>query len=549
MMTKTPSEFTIIRNNKMTEEVNIQEELDQLKLNLRQLSIPDLQEIMPGVAEFMDEMGETITPTSLSDAIVSIHNTAIFEDKKIRDKLTDIHGLANVNRWNNSKKCRDILIHMSLSDVFLPQASIVREPFKDNSPESPMHDYQNWLKKKVSKMIVFGDEKKLMVQMPTGAGKTWTMMESIYDYLRLSETQNPGIIWLAHTDELCEQAIESFNIGWDKKGSFDVTSLRLWGGNISKISQMPEGPFFAVISFQSAYSMITSNKDEIDYIFQALRQRSNLIIIDEAHLALAETYSFNLEQLQKHDSKVIGLTATPGRHGLNETNEESAALAKLFDKNIRNLNEFCFENEQQTPIEYLQSRGILSKVRYAPLKTDYDIDLNQNEKAVLARTLELPDSVLASAAKDNQRNGIIIAHIIKLVREQNKKILVFAPTKDNASFLAALLNLRGISARSVTGETSSSHRKRAVKDFRENKFDVLLNFGVFTTGFDDPSIDCVLIARPTASVVLYSQMVGRGLRGPKNGGTSDCLLVDVIDNLEKQPDLILASTYFEDAWE
>ena len=183
------------------------------------------------------------------------------------------------------------------------------------------------------------------------------------------------------------------------------------------------------------------------------------------------------------------------------------------------------------------------------MKTDYDIDLNQNEKAVLARTLELPDSVLASAAKDNQRNGIIIAHIIKLVREQNKKILVFAPTKDNASFLAALLNLRGISARSVTGETSSSHRKRAVKDFRENKFDVLLNFGVFTTGFDDPSIDCVLIARPTASVVLYSQMVGRGLRGPKNGGTSDCLLVDVIDNLEKQPDLILASTYFEDAWE
>ena len=61
----------------MTEEVNIQEELDQLKLNLRQLSIPDLQEIMPGVAEFMDEMGETITPTSLSDAIVSIHNLSL----------------------------------------------------------------------------------------------------------------------------------------------------------------------------------------------------------------------------------------------------------------------------------------------------------------------------------------------------------------------------------------------------------------------------------------------------------------------------------------
>ena len=533
----------------MNNEVNINEELNQIKLHLRQLSIPDLQEIMPGVGDFMHEMGEMITPLSLSDAIVNIHNTAIFEDKKIRDKLTEIHDLPNLSRWNNGKKCRDALSHMNLSDVFLPQASITRELFKDNSPESPMHDYQNWLKKKVSKMIVFEDKRKLMVQMPTGAGKTWTMMESIYDYFRLSEIQNPGVIWLAHTDELCEQAIESFNIGWDKKGSFDVTSLRLWGGNIGKISQIPSGPFFAVLSFQSAYSMITSTKDKMDDIFQTLRQRSNLIIIDEAHLALAETYRFNLEQLQKHDSKIVGLTATPGRHGINETNKETAALANFFDKNIKNLKEFCLEKEQQTPIEYLQSRGILSKVEYAPLKTDYDIELNQSEKSILARTLELPDSVLASAAKDNQRNGIIVAHIIKLVREHNKKILVFAPTKDNASFLAALLNLRGINARSVTGETSASHRKRAVKDFREKKFDVLLNFGVFTTGFDDPSIDCVLIARPTASVVLYSQMVGRGLRGPMNGGTPDCLLVDVIDNLEKQPDLILASKFFQDAWE
>ena len=68
----------------MNDEVNINEELNQIKLHLRQLSIPDLQEIMPGVGDFMHEMGETITPLSLSEAIVNIHNTAIFEDKKIK---------------------------------------------------------------------------------------------------------------------------------------------------------------------------------------------------------------------------------------------------------------------------------------------------------------------------------------------------------------------------------------------------------------------------------------------------------------------------------
>ena len=160
----------------MNDEVNINEELNQIKLHLRQLSIPDLQEIMPGVGDFMHEMGETITPLSLSEAIVNIHNTAIFEDKKIRDKLTEIHDLPNLSRWNSGKKCRDALLHMNLSDVFLPQASITREPFKDNSPERQMHDYQNWLKKKVSKMIVFEDKRKLMVQMPTGAGKTLSLI-------------------------------------------------------------------------------------------------------------------------------------------------------------------------------------------------------------------------------------------------------------------------------------------------------------------------------------------------------------------------------------
>ena len=263
---------------------------------------------------------------------------------------------------------------------------------------------------------------------------------------------------------------------------------------------------------------------------------------------MAKTYRSNIELLSKQDTKVIGLTATPGRHGIGQTNAESLKLAKFFDNNIQNIDEFCLQKENKTPLIYLQDKGILSRVKYAPLKTDYKFQLNENEKEILARTLELPHSVLKEAAQDVQRNSLIIANIIHLVEQHNKKVLVFSPSKDNSDFLSTLLNLRNIKAKSVTAETSFTDRQSSVEAFKKRNIDVLLNYGVFTTGFDDPTIDCVLIARPTASVVLYSQMVGRGLRGLKMNGTEECLLVDVVDNLENQPNLNLANSYFEDSW-
>ena len=144
---------------------------------------------------------------------------------------------------------------------------------------------------------------------------------------------------------------------------------------------------------------------------------------------------------------------------------------------------------------------------------------------------------------------MIVDQIEKAIQIQNiKKILVFASSKDNSGLLAALLSIRGISAKSITGETDHNERINAVRDYQLNKFPVLINYNVFTTGFDDPTIDCIFIARPTFSVVLYSQMVGRGLRGPKNGGTEECLVVDMEDNYINQPDIEIAGDFFKKNW-
>ena len=74
-------------------------------------------------------------------------------------------------------------------------------------------------------------------------------------------------------------------------------------------------------------------------------------------------------------------------------------------------------------------------------------------------------------------------------------------------------------------------RRKAIDDFKSGKVNFIINYEILTTGFDSTKIECVFITRPTKSVILYSQMIGRGLRGPKMGGKSECLLIDVEENL------------------
>jgi len=83
----------------------------------------------------------------------------------------------------------------------------------------------------------------------------------------------------------------------------------------------------------------------------------------------------------------------------------------------------------------------------------------------------------------------------------------------------------------VTSDTRASTRRFLIEEFRAGRVSVLCNYGVLTTGFDAPRVRAVVVARPTTSPVLYEQMIGRGLRGPRFGGTDECLVIDVLDNI------------------
>ena len=115
----------------------------------------------------------------------------------------------------------------------------------------------------------------------------------------------------------------------------------------------------------------------------------------------------------------------------------------------------------------------------------------------------------------------------------------------------AVMTARGIDAHAVTGESSDRVRTHAIRAFKSDRHRpiVLVNFGVLTTGFDAPKATAAVIARPTKSLVLYSQMVGRAIRGPRAGGTETCEVVTVVDTrLPGFGDIAEAFSNWEDVW-
>ena len=135
--------------------------------------------------------------------------------------------------------------------------------------------------------------------------------------------------------------------------------------------------------------------------------------------------------------------------------------------------------------------------------------------------------------------------------KRHSRIIVFAPSVACARLQAAILLAQGHKAQVVTGVTPANERERIIRQFRSNSPEsmILCNYAVLTTGFDAPQISAALIARPTRSLVLYSQMVGRATRGPKAGGNEEAEIITVVDpHLPGFGDITEAFTNWEDVW-
>ncbi|SFD62748.1 DEAD/DEAH box helicase [Streptomyces aidingensis] len=397
-----------------------------------------------------------------------------------------------------------------------------------------LHDYQEKMASNLLAMLLEPTPQRRMLSLPTGAGKTRVTAEAVIRWIRRGGAKDGPVLWIAQTEELCEQAVQSWSFVWSKVGAeTELTIDRLWASN--EATPVSDGPQLVIAT--DAKLGVCLDKPEYAWL-----RAASLVIVDEAHLGISSRYTELLVSLDlTHRSTgrhLLGLTATPFR----SSTEETRRLVQRFSSpGAPRLDEGVFEGE---PYRELQKLEMLAQVEHRLLRGG-TIRLNTEEQQRTAQMRMLPKSAEQRLADDHDRNGMLVQEIADV--EPLGPVLLFATSVSHAKLMAAKLNSLGIRAASIDSATHAQERRNRIDAFRRGKVRVLTNYGVLTQGFDAPATRTVVVARPTYSPNTYQQMIGRGLRGPRNGGKPECLILNVKDNIDNYKEN-LAFTEFEYLW-
>lgn len=323
-----------------------------------------------------------------------------------------------------------------------------------------------------------GIQKTLLV-LPTGCGKTIVFAKVAEECVR----QGDRVLILAHRGELLEQAA-------DKIGR--STGL---GCATEKAEATCLGSWFRITvgSVQSLMRESRLNKFDEDYF--------NTIIIDEAHHCISDSYQRVLNHF--HDAKVLGVTATPDRGDMKN-------LGAVFEN-------LSYEYTLPKAIK----EGYLSPIKAVtiPLQVDLTgvgVQSGDFKAGDLGTAL---DPYLEQIAEEMKKYCV------------DKKTVVFLPLVKTSQKFRDLLNAKGFRAAEVNGE--SKDRAEILEDFDKDKYNVLCNSMLLTEGWDCPSVDCIVVLRPTKVRSLYCQMVGRGTRLSPETGKDHLLLLDFLWHTER----------------
>jgi superfamily II DNA or RNA helicase len=388
------------------------------------------------------------------------------------------------------------------------------------------------------KIFLKDKKSKVLLHMPTGSGKTRTAMSIACDYIRnnLAIRQDSLVVWLADTEELCEQAASEFSRAWKNLGVGSAQLYRLYGNVQPDFDKITSG--FVVIGLQKLNSISVRNQQQ----FYKICQRTSLVIFDEAHKAIATTYRASVSVFQAiGNARLLGLSATPGRSTFNES--ENNEFAEFFNRNKVTLE----VDGYSSPVDYLIDNGFIARANYHEISYDSSELLITLSKLFKDNDEEPSAELLKELGRDQKRNLSILNLCLDLISEK-RKIILFAPSVENAQALYTLLRYRSVSAGIVTSKTEDSLRRKYIELYKNGDIDILINYGVLTTGFDAPITNVAIIARPTNSLTLFSQMVGRAVRGKNAGGNETADIYIVKDTLPGLRELANAFSHWDDAW-
>jgi len=308
-----------------------------------------------------------------------------------------------------------------------------------------------------------------LVSLATGLGKS-VVIATLPDLLEL----RPGDITLvvAHRDELIAQLVEKMKaqnpdaiVGVEKSGDVAADDCTIIVATVQTLTGARLARFVTKFG-----------------------RRIALFVIDEAHHAAAPTYRAIVDKilLKRPDAMIVGFTATPYRG-------DGVRLSEIFT-------DIVYTMDARAAID----AGYLVPVRSYAINTDVDLD------AVASRAGDFVLGQLAEAVDTDERNLAVLEAYQRLV--PGKKTLVFSASVEHARNIAQLFKDAGIKAAFASGDTPQAEREAIVAGFRAATIDVLVNCGLYLEGFDVPSIEAIVNARPTKSTTLYTQVTGRGLR-------------------------------------
>lgn len=327
----------------------------------------------------------------------------------------------------------------------------------------------------------------VMVQMPTGTGKTYLMAAVVKWFI---DTHDKGEVWLiAHRRELVEQMQQTLNrfcLAYSEKEEELKAKVRI-----------------RVLSIQ----WLTRHQIELE------RKGCvpGLIVVDEAHHALADSYQDVF--VRNHEALKIGMTATPCRM-------KKASFGRLFKRLLTSpaTSDFIL-------------RGYLSPYNYVVIaKTSTD---QQIINLLKGRGSDGDYAVKEMDEKLNIPQAIQRLYNSVEKYAPGKKGIVYAIDIGHAKAIAECYNALGIKAVALDSKTSTKTRQRMVEAFRKGGLDCLVNVNLFDEGFDCPDVEYIQMARPTLSLAKYLQMVGRGLRINKEDPDKVCMIIDNVGNYRK----------------
>ncbi len=335
------------------------------------------------------------------------------------------------------------------------------------------------------KQAIANGKKRVLLQAATGAGKTIIASEII----RRATDKQKRVLFIAHRKEIIKQTS-------DKLNTFSIDH----GVIMANFGQVNNHP----VQVASIQTLTRRDKPPAD-----------LVILDECHLSISDSFKKIIEHYS--DATIIGLTATPIRL-------DGRGLGEIYQDII-----------QVVPMAQLISEGHLVKPRvFAPFTPDMKNvrkskgDYDASETASLMDKKQITADIVKHWIDAARLQGIDFIQLSQSRSENNpkdfRKTIIFASSVQHSKNLVEEFQSTGISAKHLDATTPAKQRDATLQAWRDNEFTVLSNCGLFIEGLDVPDASCVILARPTKSLTIYLQAVGRVMRPAEN--KTDCIILD-----------------------